>query len=55
MKLLSYLLFKLGKQLLNKETKIPRGEREEDVVPSESTHSLASYFTRNPALPAGPH
>ena len=25
MKLLSYLLFKLGKQLLNKETKIPKG------------------------------
>lgn len=44
MKLLSYSLFKLDKQLLNKETKIPKGREKKMVVPSESTHSIASYL-----------
>lgn len=43
-KLLSYSLFKLGKQMLNKETKIPRGREKKMAVPSESTSSIASYL-----------
>lgn len=44
-KLLNYSLFKLGKQMLNKETKIPRG-REKMAVPSESTSSFNSFLVQ---------